>query len=246
MLLGARNLTIFGSIAGSLPRLSPIINAFFWRFYSRHSPAVIAQETIKRVDARYAEIADSSFYDPNGVPRRSDMLTGFIESKSSQTKQPFTRKNVVSMCTTVFGAGSDTTAAALMAFFYFVMRDSAVYARVEKEVDDAFEKRNIECPVSYADGSKLEYTQACLKEAMRLMTPVGMEMPRYVIPGGMVVAGRYFLSEGTEIGASAFTFHRAKATYGPDAELFRPERWLDIEGDERAMLERNNLVVRSL
>jgi cytochrome P450 len=246
MLLGARNLTIFGSIAGSLPRLSPIIKPFLWRFCSRHSPAVIARETLKRVDARYAEIADASFYDSNGVPRRSDMLTGFIESMNSLTKQPFTRENVVSMCTTVFGAGSDTTAVALMAFFYFVVRDSAVYARVEKEVDGAFGQGNIKYPVSYADGIKLEYTQACLKEAMRLMTPVGMEMPRYVIPGGIVIADRYFLPEGTELGASAFTFHRTKAAYGPDAALFRPERWLDIEGDERARLERNNLVVRSL
>jgi cytochrome P450 len=245
MLIGARNLATFGSIAGSLPRLASIIKPLLWRFCSQHSPAVIARETLKRVNARYAEMADSSFCDSNGVPNRPDMLTGFIGSQNSLTKQPFTKKDVISMCTSVFGAGSDTTAVALMAFFYFIVRDPAIYARVEKEVDDAFEKGTINRPVSYADGTKLEYTQACLKEAMRLMTPVGMEMPRYVVPEGFVIASRYFLPGGTEVGASAFTFHRAKAVYGQDAELFRPQRWLDIRCDERARLERNNLVVRN-
>ena len=111
MLMGVRNLVRFGSIAGSLPRLSPVIKPLLWRFCSRYSPAVIGRETLKRVDARYTDIA-ASFYDSNGVPRRRDMLTSFIESKNSQTKEPFTKRNVISMCTAVFGAGSDTTAGA--------------------------------------------------------------------------------------------------------------------------------------
>jgi len=167
MLMGARNLTRFGSMAGSLPRLSPVIKPLLWRFCSRYSPAAIGRETLKRVDARYADIAASSFYNSNGVPRRRDMLTGFIESKNSRTKEPFTKRNVISMCTTVFGAGSDTTAVALMAFFYFVVRDPAVYARVEKEVDDAFENGTLKCPVSYADGTKLEY---CTNTTIRSVT----------------------------------------------------------------------------
>jgi len=85
-----------------------------------------------------------------------------------------------------------------------------------------------------------------MKEAMRIMTPVGMEMPRYVIPGGIVIGGQFFLPEGTEVGAAGFTFHRAEAAYGQDAKLFKPERWLDIRDDERAILERNYLVVRNM
>ena len=98
-------------------------------------------------------------------------------------------------------------------------------------------------PISYADGARLEYLQACMKEAMRLMTPVGMEMPRYVATGGMLVGGKYFLPEGTEIGASPFTYHRAEAAYGHDAGAFRPERWLGITGEEKSRMERNNLAV---
>lgn len=170
------------------------------------------------------------------------MLTSFIESKDTRTKEPLARREVLSQATTVFGAGSDTTAVALDAFFYFVLRDRDVYARVQSELDEAVESGIVSFPITHAQGTKLEYLQACMKEAMRLMPSVSMEMPRHVIQGGMM-ASRHFLPAGTIIGASAFSFHRSKEAYGEDAHLFRPERWLDIPAEKRAALERNNLVV---
>lgn len=205
MLPAARNLATFGSIAGVLPRLSDIIRAVLWRTSSL-SPIVIAHQAIKRVDDRFRAIEASNFYDENGQPGRRDMLTGFIESKDARTKEALSRRDVLSQAAAVFGAGSDTTAVALDAFFYFVLRDRDVYARVQSELDEAVESGVVSFPITYAQGTKLEYLQACMKEAMRLMPSVSMEMPRHVIPGGMMASG-HFIPAGTVIGASAFSFH---------------------------------------
>lgn len=44
---------------------------------------------------------------------------------------------------------------------------------------------------------------------------------------------------------SPFVFHRRTEAYGPDAGIFRPERWLEASDDEKKMLERNLLTFGS-
>lgn len=41
-----------------------------------------------------------------------------------------------------------------------------------------------------------------------------------------------FIPGGTNIAYSAWAVHRSKAMYGADADIFRPERWLEAEGEE--------------
>lgn len=66
-------------------------------------------------------------------------------------------------------------------------------------------------------------------------------LPRVIPPGGAVVAGRHFTG-GVEIGMSPYVFQRRKEAYGEDAEVFRPERWIEAtNGEERKMLDRNLL-----
>ncbi|KAF8305156.1 cytochrome P450 [Clavulina sp. PMI_390] len=247
LLPSARNLQQTGSIAGSLPRLAPLIKPILWRMSGRLTPAIIGRETTKRVKARFQAIEQGEFYDADHVPQRRDMLTGFIESNNSKTKLPLTPTEVIGNATAAFGAGSDTTSFAMCAFFYYVLqgRNGEVYARLMEELESALRSGSISrVPVPYAEGTKLEYFQACMKESMRLMTPVGMEMPRYVGSEG-VLAGGHFIPPGTEIGASPWTFHRAKDVFGEDAETFRPERWIGISDEERARMEKNNLVFGS-
>lgn len=147
--------------------------------------------------------------------------------------------------TALFTGGSDTTATELNAFFYFVLSDERVYAKVKAEVDEAFDSGLLSFPVRYALATKLEYLQACLKEAMRLLPSTSIILPRRVPKGGMVASG-HFLPEGTSVGMSTFCFQRAKAAYGEDAEFFRPERWIGIGVEERAAMEKNFLTVSTI
>jgi cytochrome P450 len=42
----------------------------------------------------------------------------------------------------------------------------------------------------------------------------------------------YFVPGGTEIGQGFFGIGRSKLVWGDDADVFRPERWLEAQGEE--------------
>jgi cytochrome P450 len=103
------------------------------------------------------------------------------------------------------------------------------------EIDEATDSGNLSVPVSYSDGIKLQYLQAVIKEAMRLHPAVGVLMPRYVPKGGAEIDGRWFPG-GTKVGVNAWVVHMDRGVFGADADIFRPERFLEKEGKAR---ERN-------
>ena len=53
--------------------------------------------------------------------------------------------------------------------------------------------------------------------------------PRLVAKGGLDLYGE-FAPEGTEVTGNAWVVQRDPGIYGPDAEVFRPGRWLDSDG----------------
>ena len=59
--------------------------------------------------------------------------------------------------------------------------------------------------------------------------PVVGLMSKVVPAGGAMILGK-FVPGGTGIGYSAWALHRKKETFGSDAEILRPERWLSGSG----------------
>lgn len=104
------------------------------------------------------------------------------------------------------------------------------YRNVQDEVD-AFYSENTtskDSVISYADAKMLPYIQAVLREAMRLWPPTSGLFSKQVPDEGDTVHG-YFLPGGTEIGQSMIGIGRQARIWGPDAEIFRPERWLEAD-----------------
>jgi cytochrome P450 len=232
------NLSVYGSIAGTLPSLSPLIKKYFYST-TLFPPSIIGKLTWERVQDRLALMSSKE-----EVAAREDMLAGFMKSKYPGTEIPVEPPEVVALASSVISAGSDTTAIALDAFFYYILTNNAVYDRVQREVDAAYDAgvlRDGE-PVRYAQGVKLEYLLACVKESMRLITPFVMDMLR-VVPQAGLRAGKWFLPAGTEVGTNSYAFHRNKEAFGEDAENFRPERWIGLSAEERSALERNFMSV---
>jgi cytochrome P450 len=56
--------------------------------------------------------------------------------------------------------------------------------------------------------------------------------PRLVSAGGLEIHGRY-VPEGIEVTCNPYFVHRDPAIYGEDAEIYRPERWLEDETKAR-------------
>jgi len=123
-------------------------------------------------------------------------------------------------------AGSDSTASTMQSFFYLVLNSPDVYATLQKEVNEAQKAGQLSAIVTHAEAQKLEYFQACLKEAMRVRPAVGLGIYRRVPPEGAEI-DKEFYPGGTEVAVNGWVLHRDKAVFGDDAEVFRPERWFE-------------------
>lgn len=203
---------------------------------------VVVPATRERIAKRYRLLAQET------EPPRPDMLTKFIEgiegsraavhtkeqSTRPPTKQeqptpsppPTKQEQVLFTSTSVIAAGSDTTSLAIATTLRYVVGNPQCYRKVQAEVDEAFETGRLKEPCAYAAGVKLEYLQACIKEALRLHPPISMSLPRVVPAGGDVIDGRFYAA-GTIVGVAPFLLHRDTGIWGADAADFKPERWLD-------------------
>lgn len=131
-------------------------------------------------------------------------------------------------------AGADTTATTLTAVLYHLLRNPAAHARLRAELEAAALRR----PVAYADAAALPYLDAVVKEALRVHPGVGLLLERVVPAEGLALpAGGGFLPAGTVVGMNAWVVNNDKAVYGPDADAFRPERWLRQDGEAEDAFE---------
>lgn len=143
-------------------------------------------------------------------------------------------------------AGSDTTAGALRGIMLQLMSNSRVYAKLQREIDEAVSNglvaENGAGIISYATAKQLPYLQAVVREGTRWWPSVTNFFPRDIPPGGdtvMVDGKPVFLPGGAEIGYCALGILRGnKATFGEDADSFRPERWLESDPDKYAEMVR--------
>lgn len=120
----------------------------------------------------------------------------------------------------------------MQSFSYHVLRDAAIYANLKKELDDATASGKLSEMPQWSEVQALPYFQACLKEAMRLRPAVGLNICRLVPPEGTELDG-HKLPGGTRVALNGWVLHRWQPIFGQDADVFRPERW--IEGDAKTM-----------
>jgi len=65
-------------------------------------------------------------------------------------------------------------------------------------------------------------------EGLRINIPFSGLVSKEVPPEGDTINGQ-FIPGGTRIGQNFLAVQRSKDIFGDDADLFRPERWLDID-----------------
>jgi cytochrome P450 len=114
----------------------------------------------------------------------------------------------------------DTTAHSLAFVIYALARFPSVQASCQREVD-------AHISASGAFDSLPPYVEAVIKESMRMWPVAGPGSLRQVkTKGGYQLTDDIFLPEGWWVMVSFLLLHRHKGNWGPDADEFKPERWL--------------------
>ncbi|KAL8388159.1 hypothetical protein RB595_009416 [Gaeumannomyces hyphopodioides] len=150
-------------------------------------------------------------------------------------------------------AGADTTAIAVKAVLYHVLRTPRVKKRLEESLAAAGLYAAAGGPgedavPTYAEARAVRYLEAVVREAMRLHPGVAMTLPRHVpqpdggpswppsssssaAPPPLVLPDGTVVPPGTSVGMNPYVVGRNRAVFGGDADDFRPERWLRAHGE---------------
>ncbi|KAL1856139.1 hypothetical protein Plec18170_004008 [Paecilomyces lecythidis] len=154
--------------------------------------------------------------------------------------EPLTNVQRVAHVTLLIQAGADTTGTGLGSTFRFLVSNRDKMKRAAAEIEAAEKAGKLSTPAKYEEVRQhLPYIVACIKEGLRLNPPATNLLGRVTPNEGTVIDG-YYIPAGLDVTSYAYVVHRDTESYGPDAEAFRPERWLESESP--TMLDSNSFV----
>ena len=134
-------------------------------------------------------------------------------------------------------AGSDTTAASLSGILYYLLKYPSTYLKLRQEIDQFKAEGKCGHPnITFKESQEMSYLQAVIKEGLRLHPATGLPLWRVVPEGGADISGKFFPA-GTVVGINSWTAHYNKDIWGPDAEVFRPERWINADKSSLSFME---------
>ncbi|KAI0435650.1 cytochrome P450 [Xylaria telfairii] len=197
------------------------------------------------LNAEMVEAREQEFHEQKkvGVVPRADMLTSFM--RNGLHGDELKVENILQVV-----AGSDTTSGSLRGIFLYLMTNPRVYQKLQAEIDEAVAS-GIAPPapgiIKPGQAKDLIYLQAVIKEGMRIFSPVNNPLSRDTPPQGDTVTidgEEIYLPGGVSVVPSFKAMHRNKKVYGDDADVFRPERWIEEKDESKleAMKQEYNLM----
>ncbi len=150
----------------------------------------------------YEEIA-AHRSDPDG---REDVLAGLMAARD-ENGEPLSDEELRDQLVTLLIAGQETTATALAWCFERLLRHPVALARLKREL---------------AGDAGDAYLDAVINETLRVRPPLDGVWRKLTAP---LELGGYLLPAGTIVSVTIISVHLSKAF--PDAEQFRPERFLE-------------------
>jgi cytochrome P450 len=153
---------------------------------------------------------------------REDMVAALLAA--SEDGESLSEDQVRDETLTLMLAGFETTANALAWTWWLLDRNPVVAARLRREIDQVLGDE----PPTYDDITRLPYAMAVIAETMRLRPPAWMLEREVREP---IDIGGYRAEPGTTVLMSPWILHHDPRSWGPDAEAYRPDRWINADGE---------------
>ncbi|KAM0347322.1 hypothetical protein ACHAPU_004841 [Fusarium lateritium] len=149
----------------------------------------------------------------------------------------------------MFIAGSDTTASAIRVTLLYIMSCPRVYQKLKEEIQCAIREGRTSNPITVTQARELPYlqqrianawilTQAVIYEGLRMRPVTTAQQAKEVPEEGDTING-HFVPGGTHIAVNFSAILSSQGLFGPDADVFRPERFIGLSGLELAEMRRN-------
>ncbi|XP_058751664.1 cytochrome P450 704C1-like isoform X1 [Vicia villosa] len=209
---------------------------FLWkvqRFLNIGSEAVL-KKSLKVIDEYVyklirSKIEQSQNPQDNSLGLKGDILSRFLELNETDPK--FLKDIILSFII----AGKDTTAITLSWFLYQLCKNPHVQEKIAQEIREATKVENgstidnLAAQVTDESMEKMKYLHAALTETLRLHPPVPLES-KYCFLDDKWPDG-YNVRKGDLVSFQPYVMGRMKFLWGEDAEIFRPERRFDENGN---------------
>ena len=171
--------------------------------------------------------------DGHDSSQQQDFLDLVLQIRSDEGEDVSMQQMIVWLITNLV-AGADTTAFTINAGIYYLARNQQVQEELRKDLKRVVRDR--ETP-SWKACNDSAYLGAVVQETLRLYPAVGLPLERVVPKGGLTLPEGNFIPQGTIVGVNPCVVNRSKHVYGPDADDFRPERWLCCQDEHASVYE---------
>jgi cytochrome P450 len=195
---------------------SPFMKPFLPKPTDKHGMGRMLGIIKSHVDTRYGASKTSN----------NDVLQSFVESG-------LPRDEVEAESLIQLVGGTDSTATAIRNIIFFVSTSPTAYKKLQEEIDGA---ASADEPVITDRRAKtLPYLQAVIREGLRMWPPISGLMPRMSDQDEVVCGVR--IPARTNVAWAVSGIMRDKASFGPDANSFDPDRWINAEPERLKVME---------
>ncbi|GJJ11906.1 hypothetical protein Clacol_006144 [Clathrus columnatus] len=136
---------------------------------------------------------------------------------------------------TLFVAGSQTTSRQMQWFIPTIALHPDIQVKAQKQLDDVVGRERMP---NLNDYEKLPYVQALVKEILRWRDVAPFGVPHSVSDVKNDVYEGHIVPKGSDCIVNVWGLNHDKTVYGPDADSFNPERYLNEQGQIQIIASR--------
>ena len=156
------------------------------------------------------------------IATKPDLLSYMIAGVDKKSGEKLDDKMIRDECIEFLIAGHETTSGLLSFAIYYLLKNPAILAKAQAEVDSVL-GTDLTARPTYAQVNRLQYILQILKEALRLF-PTAPAVAKRALANTMI-GGQYSIHKRNMIILHALAMHRDKSVWGEDADEFNPDHF---------------------